>query len=333
MSSSIIVCVHNRGAQVQACLDSLLAMDVDDFELVLVDDGSSDDTWERLQTFRSSHPDRVITLVQNPRNLGTAGARNVGMETAAGDLIFYTDSDCTVSRGWLSALRKCFDDPQVAAATGPILSPPPTNWAERAYCGTARMRITKWHVRHIGGGSMGFRKEIALRLRFDEALTHYCDEDELGWRLNEEGYLIAFAPEAEVVHHHPVALHSYLRMGYKQGQGSARLWHKQGKLVGRDLWAGLLGIVTLPLGYFGARWFVLPLALFLLQLTAIAFNERVLKGKGWRETVLVLPVCTAFYVCKLLGVITIWWHLVTRTEPVLRQSRRAWVARRKNRTA
>ena len=122
--------------------------------------------------------------------------------------------------------------------------------------------------------SMGFRREIALALRFDEALTHYCDEDELAWRLREKGYRFAFAPRATVVHHHPLTLRSYLRMGFRQGMGSARFWYKRGRYIGRDLWAGMLGLLTLPLVLIDARWLGVSAICFNLQLAAITFNER-----------------------------------------------------------
>ncbi|MCH7994234.1 MAG: glycosyltransferase family 2 protein [Planctomycetes bacterium] len=324
MIASVIVCVYNRGEQVQACLDSLLAMERHDFEFVLVNDGSTDDTAQRLEDFRTEHPDRAVTVVHNRRNLGTAGARNVGLVAAAGDLVFFTDSDCTVSPGWLGELLHCFDDPTIAAAAGPILTPPPTNLAERAYAESSRTRATKWHQRDVAGGSMGFRREIALALRFDEALTHYCDEDELAWRLREEDHRFAFAPRATVVHHHPLTLRSYLRMGFRQGMGSARFWYKRGRYIGRDLWAGMLGLLTLPLGLIDANWLGVSAMCFVLQLAAIIFNERVLKGKRVAETIVVLPVCTLFYICKFGGVLVVWARFFLGKEDAVRRSKRLW---------
>ena len=329
MIASVIVCVYNRGKQVQACLDSLLAMEHSDFEFVLVNDGSTDDTARRLEDFRTEHPDRAVTVVHNRCNLGTAGARNVGLVAAAGDLVFFTDSDCTVSPGWLGELLDCFDDPTIAAAAGPILTPPPTNLAERAYVGSSRTRVTKWHQRDVAGGSMGFRREIALALRFDEALTHYCDEDELAWRLREEDHRFAFAPRATVVHHHPLALRSYLRMGFRQGMGSARFWYKRGRYIGRDLWAGMLGLLTLPLGLIDARWLGVSGLCFVVQLAAIIFNERVLKGKRVAETIVVLPVCTLFYICKIGGVLVVWARFFLGKEDAVRRSKRSWRERRR----
>ncbi|MCH8147990.1 MAG: glycosyltransferase family 2 protein [Planctomycetes bacterium] len=329
MKASVIVCVYNRGKQVQACLDSLLAMKRNDFEFVLVDDGSTDDTAQRLEAFRSEHADRTITVVHNQRNLGTAGARNVGLTAAAGEFVFFTDSDCTVSSDWLGELSDCFDDPTIAAAAGPILTPPPSNLAERAYVESSRTRSTKWHQRDVAGGSMGFRREIALALRFDEALTHYCDEDELAWRLREEGYRFSFAPEATVVHHHPLTLRTYLRMGFRQGLGSARFWYKRGKYIGRDLWAGMLGLLTLPLGLIDARLFGVSATCFALQLAAIFFNERVLKGKRVAETIVVLPVCTLFYICKTCGVLAVWARFCLGKEDAVRRSKRLWRERRR----
>ena len=68
--ASVIICVYNRAAQAVNCLDSLRAMDFDDFEIILVDDASTDDTPERLASYKQAHPDPPITIMRNPRNLG-----------------------------------------------------------------------------------------------------------------------------------------------------------------------------------------------------------------------------------------------------------------------
>ncbi|MCH7704580.1 MAG: glycosyltransferase family 2 protein, partial [Planctomycetes bacterium] len=76
VKASVIVCVYNRGATVVACLQSLAAMDFADFELVLVDDASTDDTPQRLLEFQRTNPMIHVTIVRNDRNRGVSGARN-----------------------------------------------------------------------------------------------------------------------------------------------------------------------------------------------------------------------------------------------------------------
>src|SRR2546425_9753622 len=96
ITASIIICVYNRHVQVVECLESLLAMDFKDFEIVVVDDASTDDTADRLEDFRQFHPRIPMTIVRNECNLGVSGARNAGLKAAQGEFVFFTDSDCTV---------------------------------------------------------------------------------------------------------------------------------------------------------------------------------------------------------------------------------------------
>lgn len=113
-------------------------------------------------------------------------------------------------------------------------------------------------------------------------------------------------------------------MGFRQGMGSARFWYKRGRYIGRDLWAGMLGLAALPLGLIDARLFGVPAMCFVLQLAAIAFNERVLKGKRVTETIVVLPVCTLFCICKICGVLVVWARFCVGKEHAVRRSKRLW---------
>ena len=113
-------------------------------------------------------------------------------------------------------------------------------------------------------------------------------------------------------------------MGFRQGMGSARFWYKRGKYIGRDIWAGMVGMLTLPLGLIDVRLLGVSAACFVLQLAAITFNERVLKGKSVAETIAVLPVCVLFYVYKTCGVLAVWGRFCLRKEAAVRRSKRSW---------
>ena len=324
IEASVIVCVYNRGTEVQGCLDSLLAMDHQDFEIVLVDDASTDDTPRQLEAFRETHPDKPITITRNERNLGVSGARNAGLRVARGEFVFFTDSDCIVDRGWLTTLLHVLSTTNAAAVGGAAVNPSPTNLAERAYVGQTRITQSRWQSRRIAGGNMGFRRDIAVRYQFDEALNYYCDEEDMAWRLQSEGHAVINVPEAVVHHHHHLNLRGYLSMARRQGAGSARYWYKTGTYVGRDLWAGFAALVTLPLAILDLRLLVIPALLALLQVAAIAFNEMALKGKGFGETLYILPVCLLYQSHKAWGVVTTWGRMLLGGERAIRESKRKW---------
>jgi GT2 family glycosyltransferase len=323
-SASIIVCVYNRGRQVGACLASLLALDRHDFEIVLVDDGSTDDTPERLRQFQAEHPEAAVVIVRNPRNLGMSGARNVGIDAARGKFICFTDSDCTVEPGWLTALLAAFAAPDVAAAAGPVIDHPPRNYAESAYVGTNRIGLAPRQRRELVGCNMIFRREVAARYQFDTALTYYCDDDDMAWRLRSDGHRIAFAPAAIVHHDHPQRFRTYLRQAWRQGQGSARFWYKRGVYVGRDLVLLVAALLMLPLGLWDIRLLAVPAAFLGLQVAALVYNEAVLKGKGWFWAIRVLPLGLLYQCCKAVSVGATLLRLALGGEQAVRESRRRW---------
>ncbi len=323
---SIIICAYNRAAQAITCLESLLRLDHDSFEIVVVDDGSTDGTPARLESFRDQHPDVAIEIVRNRRNLGVSGARNAGLAAASGELAAFTDSDCTVDPAWLRELAAVFDSPEVAAASGTVLDTPPRTWAERANAGTCRVGQSGVQNRPLVGNNMCFRRHLAFEFGFEPALAYGCDEDELAWRLRSVGYRTRFAPAAIVRHDHPMTLRGYLGIAAKQGQGSGRYGYKRGFYLGRDLAFMAAALFTLPLGLIDVRWLALPAVCLLLQLAAMVYNEVALKGKSMLEALIVLPACWLFNTVKLWHVLRILSRIAIGLEPEIRLSKRRWHA-------
>ena len=101
MRVSIIVPIYNTAQYLPACLDSILAQTFDEFELLLVDDGSTDDSPTICDDYRSKD-DRV--RVFHRRNGGVSAARNLGVEQAKGDWICYVDSDDEVKPDYLKVM-------------------------------------------------------------------------------------------------------------------------------------------------------------------------------------------------------------------------------------
>ena len=330
---SVIICVYNRAGQVISCLESLLRLDYENVEIVVVDDGSTDHTPARLESFRDDHPEADIRIVRNPRNLGVSGARNAGLAAATGEFAAFTDSDCTVDRGWLRELIAVFDSARVVAASGTVFDAPPRTWAERAYVGTCRVGLEGVQQRPLIGNNMCFRRKLATEFGFEPSLAYGCDEDELAWRLLSMGFETRFAPAAIVHHDHAMTLGGYLGMASRQGQGSARYGYKRGAYLGRDLAllaAALVALlVALPLALIGGWWLTLSAValstVFLaLQLAAMAYNEVAFKGKSLLEAITVLPAVLLYNMVKMWNVIKTLLRIATGREPALVSSKRRW---------
>lgn len=101
MLLSIIVPVYNNEKYLRDCVDSLICQNMDDCEIILIDDGSSDSSPTICDEYRNNHI-RVI----HKENQGLAETRNLGMEKAKGQYIWFVDSDDTVERTSIAVLKK-----------------------------------------------------------------------------------------------------------------------------------------------------------------------------------------------------------------------------------
>lgn len=89
---SIIVPAYNAEKKIERCLDSLVKQTLDEIELILVNDASTDGSYEKLLSYESRYPDKII-VVNCSENQGAGGARNVGLDMATGEYIGFVDSD------------------------------------------------------------------------------------------------------------------------------------------------------------------------------------------------------------------------------------------------
>lgn len=153
---SIVIPAYNAAATVGRCLDSLLAQTYRDFELIVVDDGSTDGTAQIISTY--AERDSRIRLIRQ-ENAGVSAARNVGLYAARGDLIAFTDSDDAVSPEFLEALLSLYapgvlpvadierSDGSALASLPLAITLDPTRLPEDYFCGTLGQGIafTVWN--------------------------------------------------------------------------------------------------------------------------------------------------------------------------------------------
>ena len=256
---SVVVCSYNGGATLDECLRSLCALNYPDYEIVVVDDGSNDDTREILARFPAV---RVIHQL----HLGLSIARNAGLECATGAVIAYTDSDCIADPDWLIHLVHQLMRSGAAAVGGPNLTPD-DGWL--AACVAAapgqptHVLLSDQVAEHIPGCNMAFRREALEAINgFDPQFQKAGDDVDICWRLQHEGLLITFAPGAFVWHHRRRNARSYLKQQAGYGEAEALLQSKHpdkfngrgdGKWGGVMYGASLQGLqVASPIIYRGA---------------------------------------------------------------------------------
>jgi hypothetical protein len=115
---TVVVASYNAATTLRACLESLLHLDYPDFEILVIDDGSTDETPRITAEFPQVRTLRHVT------NLGLSVARNLGITAATGDVVAFTDADCRADRDWLRLLVVGLLDLRVEGIGGPNLLPP-----------------------------------------------------------------------------------------------------------------------------------------------------------------------------------------------------------------
>lgn len=108
MRFSIVIPVYNVAEYLRGCVDSVLANDCRDCEIILVDDGATDGICPALcDAIAAEHPERIRVIHQENKGLG--GARNTGLEAARGEYLFFVDSDDTIVPDALARLSETID--------------------------------------------------------------------------------------------------------------------------------------------------------------------------------------------------------------------------------
>lgn len=103
---SVIIPTYNRQESLKKCLDSIFQIDYSDYEVIVVNDGSTDGTKEFLEKYKQKHSQ--LKALHLDKNYGPSVARNKGIEIAQGEIIAFTDDDCIVDKNWLREIVKSF---------------------------------------------------------------------------------------------------------------------------------------------------------------------------------------------------------------------------------
>lgn len=201
---SVVVPAYNRSSLVLQCLDSLRkqAYPIDRYEIVLVDDGSTDDTPAAATAAMTPWPG-AFTLISLMRG-GPARARNVGIRASRGEIVAFTDSDCVVSADWLAALVGGFGEDEVAGVGGPLHNVAPPGWVAN-YLTTAnffRHRVRQGRVDYLLTASAAYRRDVLMALGgFAERRGAWGEDADLSFRVTAKGYRLLLSDYSIVIHH------------------------------------------------------------------------------------------------------------------------------------
>ncbi len=245
---SVIVCAYNAGSTLPGCLRALDGLRYADVELVVVDDGSTDDTRQILEKWDANlvgHPAKIVT---HGENLGLSAARNTGAQVASGEVLAYTDADCEPDADWVYHLVATLLNGDFAGVGGPNIPPPAAGMTQAAVAaspgGPTHVLLTDTIAEHIPGCNMAFwRWAFDAVQGFDPAFRRAGDDVDFCWRIQAMGGAIAFSPGALVWHHRRCTVECFLSQQSGYGEAEALLRFKHPiffTAVGSAKWRGAI---------------------------------------------------------------------------------------------
>jgi O-antigen biosynthesis protein len=237
---SIVVASYNADRTLNTCLDSLENLNCFDYEIILVDDGSTDSTPQ----IAARHP--RVRCITHDRNRGLSAARNTGIAAARGEIIAFTDADCRADEDWLYYLVGDLLNSGFAAMGGPNLLPPEDSAVAGAVMvspgGPAHVMLDDRQAEHIPGCNMAFYAWALAQIGgFDSLFTKAGDDVDVCWRLQQAGGKIGFCPAAFVWHYRRSTVRAYLKQQRGYGEAEAMLVRKHPEYFntfGDSIWRG-----------------------------------------------------------------------------------------------
>ncbi|MCX8190175.1 MAG: glycosyltransferase family 2 protein [Candidatus Diapherotrites archaeon] len=192
LNASIIVATHNRAHTLRKTLRAMLDLYYPaKYEIIVVNDGSKDETKEMLKNeFLGNNK---ITIINFDKNQGVCRARNAGIKAAKYEIVVVMDDDCIPNKSWLTDLVSGFTDEKIGIVSS---------------------------YGYYGGTSTAFRKDLVLKVGgYDEEYRFHREDTDLSFKIMELGYEFKLV-KANFLHDHkeekPKGLIGLLRYGYKR---------------------------------------------------------------------------------------------------------------------
>jgi glycosyltransferase involved in cell wall biosynthesis len=307
-SVSIIIPAYNEERHIEKCLESLLAQDYQDIEILIIDNGSKDNTPKIVERYVERFRDKV-RLLSMWRNLGPGGGRNLGASNASGEILVFVDADMVFPPDYISKLVKPIQHGKAQLTSHSI--------EYVANIDNPWVKVQGQTIRSIEKGDSRVLRAIEKRLftqqgGFNPSL-HYHDDRTFFYKTGLKATVIE---EAYCYHNNPDTAKEIFRRNYLIGRTLLAVMHREHGAKGL-LYATatasvrLLDLVALPLA---AAWAVLspanPLlnALFLAPIfafTALTIRMKIVKAENLKEKIILRILYAPLYrIIRAAGLLT-----------------------------
>lgn len=278
MKYSVIVPVYNRIDEVDDLLRSLAGQRGGDFEVIIVEDGSTAPCGETVEKYR----DALDVKYHYKENEGRSIARNYGLERASGDYMIFFDSDCVIPSDYFIKLDKaltakpldCFGGPDAADESFSDTQKA-INYSMTSFLTTGGIRGGKVQLERFTPRSfnMGYSRRVYERVGgFREMFSEDID---MSTRVRKAGFSIGLIREAFVYHKRRVDFAKFLRQVYVFGMSriTLRLLYPDSLKAVHTLpaIAVILGVACVVLAITVSWWWIVPIAMYLLAIFVTAW--------------------------------------------------------------
>ena len=214
---SIVVAAYNAEKTIGKCIESLLNIDYPDKEIIIVNDGSTDNTEKIIRKY-------PVKLITQP-NEGASAARNNGLKNAKNEIIAYTDSDCEVSKDWLEKIIKFEKD--VGGVTGKTIfrtDDTCTSYVRSLDIEERNARRGRYTSLANGPNSV-FRRDLLLKVGGFNPGWFHAEDTEVSYKIWNEKYKIAYEPSAIVYHTPENNWQDFIKKRYRDAKAFTRMFY------------------------------------------------------------------------------------------------------------
>lgn len=301
MRYSVIIPVYNRPKEVDELLESLCTQTFTDFEVIVVEDGST----QTSESVCEEYKDRLDLKYYFKSNSGPGPSRNYGAERSQGEYLIILDSDVIVPKDYLQNIERALGVHPVDAFGGPdraheSFTPiqKAINYSMTSFFTTGGIRggkkkMDKFYPRSF---NMGIMKSLFNQVG-GFAPIRYGEDIDLSTRLFKAGCDCQLFPEAYVYHKRRVKFSSFFRQVKHSGEARVMLKRKYPetfKIVHLLPAAFVIGhVILILLAIFHRWWWILPIPAYCMMV----FIDSLIKNKSFKVALLSIP---AAY-CQLFG--------------------------------
>ena len=246
---SVIIAAFNESKVIQRTITSVLSSDYPNLEVVVVDDGSTDGTADRVREGFSNDP--RVKLISKP-NGGKASALNVAIEQSSGEVLVGVDADTQLAPDTITKLVSRFGDDRIGAVAGNVRVGNAQNlltiWQSIEYTTAQNLDRRAYAVLNavtvVPGAIGAWRKSVVATAGGYQTDTLAEDMD-LTWRIREAGYRIETENSALAFTEAPETLSAFFKQRFRWAYGTLQCLWKHRRSVGRYGWFGCFALPSL----------------------------------------------------------------------------------------